>query len=969
MPLNIIETLTTNGTNGAGGTSGTSGTGANPNGGNGGNGQPGAAVSLGRDGLVWQGDPGGDGVSIELQANGGRGGSGGGGGTGIGSSATVTFSNSPGLSLTEAVYNPTGAGGAGGSAGAAGVAEVSYTNLDIDLAGSLGTQNSLRLRGVAWGGNGGNGDSSGAGGSSGYSGVTSTTSLGPPAFTTTYSQLGTPGGVAPAGADGAAGATATVRFDTIAARGDNNLLGFYGIVTGGGGGSGGSGSRGGSGSAGASGGNGGNGGDGVLGLAEAINLDVQATSGLNLTISLDARGGQGSQGGGGGNAGYGQTINGNFINEVGSTLNTTVYAANGRGGDGGDGGDGVARLAVSTITGSSVTDNVLLYLHAAGGLAGSGGSGPPAVASSTTTGGSTTTVVQGTAAGLSGNAGTVGDARVLIENVTLALGDGNDRLEFDLLASGPGTNEVLVRGNTFDGGAGIDRLMLGTGKLNEPAAVVNVDLGFFRLGTSSVNNIMTGFEVFDGTAAADVFTGGGAGQTYSLRGGNDSFAGAGGNEQVDGGDGADVINGGGGNDTLSGGDGADTLDGGAGDDWLDFGAGAESFIYALGMGNDTLDGGVGNDSLNLSAGTWTADVDGAWTTFTQGSTRLYVRNWENIEQNYPPVGPANIVLTPLDEDTPVTLAAADFLAGWSDGNGTALSVLNLTASSGTLTDLGNGSWRFQGAANDDTSVTFSYQVSDGTVAIATTATLDLTPVNDAPSVTSGSTASFAENGTGTAYQAASSDPDAGTTLSFSLSGADADLFNISSSGAVTFKLAPDFEAPADVGGNNVYDITVTASDGTLSSSRNAAISVTDVPGATQNGTAGPDALTVGVGAENVRLSGLAGNDTLTGGAGRDTLDGGGGNDVFVISDTLDLIIETAGGGADTIITSVSMTMPDHVETLQIAAGISGITITGGAGNDMLVGNGLSNTFNGGAGDDVILAGNVTLADIYALFAT
>jgi Ca2+-binding RTX toxin-like protein len=54
--------------------------------------------------------------------------------------------------------------------------------------------------------------------------------------------------------------------------------------------------------------------------------------------------------------------------------------------------------------------------------------------------------------------------------------------------------------------------------------------------------------------------------------------------------------------------------------------------------------------------------------------------------------------------------------------------------------------------------------------------------------------------------------------------------------------------------------------------------------------------------------------------------------------------------------------------LQIASGISGITITGGAGNDMLIGNGLANTFNGGAGDDVILAGNVTLADIYALFA-
>jgi Ca2+-binding RTX toxin-like protein len=58
-----------------------------------------------------------------------------------------------------------------------------------------------------------------------------------------------------------------------------------------------------------------------------------------------------------------------------------------------------------------------------------------------------------------------------------------------------------------------------------------------------------------------------------------------------------------------------------------------------------------------------------------------------------------------------------------------------------------------------------------------------------------------------------------------------------------------------------------------------------------------------------------------------------------------------------------------MEALQITAGISGITIMGGAGNDILIGNGLANNFNGGAGDDVILAGNVTLADIYALFAT
>jgi len=121
-------------------------------------------------------------------------------------------------------------------------------------------------------------------------------------------------------------------------------------------------------------------------------------------------------------------------------------------------------------------------------------------------------------------------------------------------------------------------------------------------------------------------------------------------------------------------------------------------------------------------------------------------------------------------------------------------------------------------------------------------------------------------------------------------------------------------------------------------------------------------------AGNDSILGAAGSDTLAGGVGADTLGGGAGNDLFFVTDAGDVVIEIAGGGADTIITSVNMTMPDQVEVLQIASGISGITLTGGAGNDVLIGNGLANTFNGGAGDDVILAGNVTLADIYALFA-
>ncbi|MEI6615285.1 MAG: cadherin-like domain-containing protein, partial [Cyanobium sp. ELA507] len=126
---------------------------------------------------------------------------------------------------------------------------------------------------------------------------------------------------------------------------------------------------------------------------------------------------------------------------------------------------------------------------------------------------------------------------------------------------------------------------------------------------------------------------------------------------------------------------------------------------------------------------------------------------------------------------------------------------------------------------------FTVTASDGTLSSAAqVVAVTVTNVNEAPSITSGATASFAENGTGTVYTATASDPDASSTLTYSIAGTDASLFNINSStGAVTFKNAPNFESPADAGANNVYDFTVSASDGSLSSAAKAvAITVTNV---------------------------------------------------------------------------------------------------------------------------------------------
>jgi Raf kinase inhibitor-like YbhB/YbcL family protein len=61
------------------------------------------------------------------------------------------------------------------------------------------------------------------------------------------------------------------------------------------------------------------------------------------------------------------------------------------------------------------------------------------------------------------------------------------------------------------------------------------------------------------------------------------------------------------------------------------------------------------------------------------------------------------------------------------------------------------------------------------------------------------------------------DPD-GDTLSFALAGEDAALFGISEDGQLSFDTAPDFEVPSDSDGDNVYSLTVTASDGTVDTS-------------------------------------------------------------------------------------------------------------------------------------------------------
>ncbi len=203
---------------------------------------------------------------------------------------------------------------------------------------------------------------------------------------------------------------------------------------------------------------------------------------------------------------------------------------------------------------------------------------------------------------------------------------------------------------------------------------------------------------------------------------------------------------------------------------------------------------------------------------------------------------------------------------------------------------------------------------------------------------------------------AATDPDAGAELHYAIVGGDdAALFAMdATSGALAFKDAPDFEAPGDANGDNVYDVTVGATDGLGGVDTQAImVGVSDVVGVNQigadgtvadvltgtseddhlDGLAGDDTLT-GLGGADV-LWGDAGNDTLDGGLGADDLDGGIGNDVMYGRDGADVLFGDTGDD-------------------RLDGGAGRDVLIGDAGNDILVGGLGADVLEGDAGKDVFV---------------
>jgi Ca2+-binding RTX toxin-like protein len=104
-----------------------------------------------------------------------------------------------------------------------------------------------------------------------------------------------------------------------------------------------------------------------------------------------------------------------------------------------------------------------------------------------------------------------------------------------------------------------------------------------------------------------------------------------------------------------------------------------------------------------------------------------------------------------------------------------------------------------------------------------------------------------------------------------------------------------------------------------------------------------------------RITGNAAANLIDGGAGADTMIGGAGDDTYVVRDTSDRITETSTGGTDKVQSSVTHTLANYVENLQlIGSGV--INGTGNSAANSLLGNSANNTLSGLAGNDTLEGG-------------
>ncbi len=125
-------------------------------------------------------------------------------------------------------------------------------------------------------------------------------------------------------------------------------------------------------------------------------------------------------------------------------------------------------------------------------------------------------------------------------------------------------------------------------------------------------------------------------------------------------------------------------------------------------------------------------------------------------------------------------------------------------------------------------------------------TITVNDVNEVPKVSGPAAVTYAENGTDAVGTYTAADPENDAVV-WSLDGADKGSFSISDGGALSFKSSPNYDKAGDTGKNNMYEVTVVATD-TVDGvgKKNVEVTVTNVDDA---GSISFDVVQPGVGVE------------------------------------------------------------------------------------------------------------------------
>ena len=552
---------------------------------------------------------------------------------------------------------------------------------------------------------------------------------------------------------------------------------------------------------------------------------------------------------------------------------------------------------------------------------------------------------------------------------TIDAGAGNDLIRagggFDTVSAGDGDDAVFGEGgnDALTGGLGDDILDGGTDDDSLAGSAGNDAL----YGQGGVDRLFgeDGDDTLDGGADNDELYGGLGNDSLIGGQGNDRLDGGGGNDRLDGGAGDDrlivgpqgsSLFGGEGNDTLFGGVGDDFLDGGAGDDWLDGGSGNDTYVFGRGDGHDVV--GFLNTPINgfgtlkfkegvspsdvlvrVDNSTVAFDIVGttdsiAITNFIVQDPSSYARVKEVVFADGTVWDRAAIMAeafkgTP-NADRLVGTAANDVISG-QDGNDVLYGQEgDDTLDGGAGFDLlyggeGNNVYLFGRGSGWDTIVSEDFSTSA------------LNVLRCKPGV-SPSEVTLRRDG---------------TVLQVRINGTEdmariSDFFSIDPSADITINPIQRIE----FSDGTAWDLATIRAMGNVVESSISFTLDADMKALVLTGTDNIDG--TGNALDNT-LTGNSGANRLNGGAGADVMVGGLGDDTYVVDNVADITTELAGGGVDTVESSIAWVLADEIENLTLK-GTAAINGTGNALANRLTGNSAANVLNGGAGADAMSGG-------------